>query len=322
MLNDENKTSLIKLIFDYVIAEKQSVTSMLKTEVIVLSGDDECYTVTSNLVTLNDDLRSNQEEADTKVILHAIQIIHSSPFKVIIRSPSGDTDIMVLALALIADQDKVYMDYGSGKRRKGTWLKDITLNEDERKALIGFHSFTGNDYVPALFRKGKKRCWLVMKKSEKFLNVFRELGRDWELTDKVVTTIEEYVCALYGSKKDSVDSTRFDMIMKKQTRENKAIDLSAIPPCFSSLYLQIKRANFVAATWKRTESAQISLSNIDENGWHADGTINWITEPYPDDISDLLLQENEESCENSEPESEESDIYESDVESDIDDEIF
>ena len=61
MLNDENKTSLIKLIFDYVIAEKQSVTSMLKTEVIVLSGDDECYTVTSNLVTLNDDLRSNQE---------------------------------------------------------------------------------------------------------------------------------------------------------------------------------------------------------------------------------------------------------------------
>ena len=110
---------------------------MLETEVIVLSADDECYTVTSNLVTLNDDLRSNQEEADTKVLLHAIQITNSSPFKVIIRSPSGDTDIMVLALALIADQDKVYMDYGSGKRRKGTWLKDIPPNEDERKALIG-----------------------------------------------------------------------------------------------------------------------------------------------------------------------------------------
>ena len=96
---------------------------------------------------------------------------------------------MVLALALIVDQDKVYIDYGSGKRRKGTWLKDIILNEDERKALVGFHSFTGNDYVPALFRKGKKRCWSIMKKSEKFLNVFGELGRDWELTDEVVKTI-------------------------------------------------------------------------------------------------------------------------------------
>ena len=110
------------------------------------------------------------------------------------------------------------------------------------------------------------------------------------------------MCALYGSKKDSVDSTRFDMIMKKQTRENKAIDHSAIPPCFSSLYLQIQRANFVAATWKRTESAQISLPNINENGWHTDGTINWNAEPYPEDISDLLLQENEDSCENSESE--------------------
>ena len=72
LLNDENKTSLIKLIFDYIIHEKLSVTSMLQTEVI-LSDDDECYTVTSDLVILSDDLRSNQEEADTKVILHAMQ---------------------------------------------------------------------------------------------------------------------------------------------------------------------------------------------------------------------------------------------------------
>jgi hypothetical protein len=63
--------------------------------------------------------------------------------------------MVFLALALIADQDKVYNDYGSGKRRKWTWLKDITLNKDERKALIGFHFFTGNDYVPAFFRWGK-----------------------------------------------------------------------------------------------------------------------------------------------------------------------
>jgi hypothetical protein len=65
-----------------------------KTEVIVLSGEDECYTVTSDLVIPNDDLRGNQEEADTKVILHAIEIIQCSPIKVIIRNPSGETDLM------------------------------------------------------------------------------------------------------------------------------------------------------------------------------------------------------------------------------------
>jgi hypothetical protein len=66
MLNGENETSLIKLIFEYLINEKDTVTWLLKTEVIVLSGDDECYTVTSDLVIPNDNSRGNQEEADTK----------------------------------------------------------------------------------------------------------------------------------------------------------------------------------------------------------------------------------------------------------------
>ena len=43
------------------------------------------------------------------------------------------------------------------------------------------------------------------------------------------------------------------------------------------------------------------------------------TEPYPEDTSDLLLQENDDSCENSESKSA---IYESDAESDNDDENF
>ena len=153
---------------------------------------------------------------------------------------------MILALSLIVDQSKVYIDYASGKRRKGIWLKDINLKDAERKALIGFQSFTGSDFVPAFFRKGKKRCWSVMKKSEKFMKIFSEPGRDWQLTSEISDILEEYVCALYGSTNDSADVTRYNMFMKKQTRENKAIDLSVLPPCFTSLYLQMKRANFVA----------------------------------------------------------------------------
>ena len=96
MLNDDNKNYLIKLVFEYVINEKQTAIPLLKTDVIVLSGDNECYTVTSGLVTANYELKCNQEEADTKVILHAIQIIQCIPFKLIIRNPSGDADIMIL----------------------------------------------------------------------------------------------------------------------------------------------------------------------------------------------------------------------------------
>ena len=116
MLNNDNKTSLIKLIFEYVINEKEAVISLLMTESIVLSGDDESYTVSFH-VTQNDDLKSNQEEADTKVILHAMHAIKNSSHKVVLRSLSGDTDIIILALALINEQHMVYMDHGNGKRK-------------------------------------------------------------------------------------------------------------------------------------------------------------------------------------------------------------
>ena len=29
------------------------------------------------------------------------------------------------------------------------------MKDEEKKALVGFHSFTGNDYIPSIFRKGK-----------------------------------------------------------------------------------------------------------------------------------------------------------------------
>ena len=33
-----------------------------------------------------------------------------------------------------------------------------------------------------------------MKKSEKFMKVFSELGRDWQLTSETSDILEEYVC--------------------------------------------------------------------------------------------------------------------------------
>ena len=87
---------------------------MLQTEMIVLSGDNECHTVTSASSIETIELKSNQDEADTKVSLHSLHV-------------------MVLALGIITEhQDRVYFDYGSGKNRKGTWLNAIIMKDCER----------------------------------------------------------------------------------------------------------------------------------------------------------------------------------------------
>ena len=61
---------------------------------------------------------------------------------------------------------------------------------------------------------------------------------------------------------------------------------------------------------KRTKS----LPNVDRHGWQVDGGIDWITEPYPDGIYNLILEQDDIKTDN-----EESEFYESDIESYEDD---
>ena len=70
MVNDKNKTSLIKLIFNFIIDQKEQVLRMLKTDMLILFGDDESFTVTADMIRENQDLRSNQEEADKSYSAH------------------------------------------------------------------------------------------------------------------------------------------------------------------------------------------------------------------------------------------------------------
>ena len=308
--NNENKTNLINLIFKYVIDNKEIILEMMQTQRIILSGDNECFDVSSTSV-IQSNLQSNQEEADTKVILHAFQAMTETNRLVHLRSPSGDTDILVLSLGLITDRrhlERIYYDYGNGKNRKGTWLSKIPLDDTLRDALVGFHAFTGNDYISTLFRKGKKMCWSTMTKNEAFVGCFTELGRSWSLTDDIQRFLEQYVCKLYGSKKKSVNAVRFELFTKKFTNANKAIDLSVLPPCHSSLILHAKRANFIAAMWKRTKEAIIEMPPITDHGWNDNGSIEWIDKPYPDDITEMLIEDN----------GEEEETVESDIDSESD----
>ena len=80
----------------------------MNSQIIVLSSEAECTIIEQiNASTVEvkplPSLLSTQEEADTKVILHAHKILQGTASTVTIRSPSGDTDIVVLAVALLQE---------------------------------------------------------------------------------------------------------------------------------------------------------------------------------------------------------------------------
>ena len=74
----------------------------------------------------------------------------------VLCSPSGDTDTMVLPVSLISSsKDPVFIDYVNGKNRKGIKLNNVNIATDLKQTLVGFHAFTGNDYVSSFFTKGR-----------------------------------------------------------------------------------------------------------------------------------------------------------------------
>ena len=198
-------------------------------------------------------LQSTQEEADTKVILHCLNVLSNDPTSVItLRCHSGDTDIFILAVVMLyMFRDWVVYDDGHGKSQKLFKLADVHIEDEVIDALIWFHAFTGNDYVSSFFRKGKETCFKVLEANPKFRSAFAHLGALWNMEDRLISNLEEYVCKLYGFSSTSINKVRYDLFNRKYKRENKSIDMSALPPCSTTLKLHAKRANFVSGIWKR-----------------------------------------------------------------------
>ena len=140
---------------DYTSTNKEALLRKLKCQMIYFSTDGKTRLFTADSDRIVPELTSDQEEADTKVILHLAHALDKMNKKIILRSPSSDTDIVVLAVALITEdlQQRVIYDSGSGKHRKRMLLSDFSLDDEYKKCLVGFHAFTGNDYVSALFQK-------------------------------------------------------------------------------------------------------------------------------------------------------------------------
>ena len=289
--NSENKTRLISLIKEVVKRRKSEILKLLKSHCIYFSSYKLCEVIDENNCKVISELSSDQEEADTKVCLHAMAALRTYPNKhVIIRSHSGDVDINILLTSLITDSaDKVFVDVNTGKNRKVLQLSDIELSSDEKEALIGFHAFTGNDYVSSFFRKGKKKCWDTMKSDPLFLNAFKILGVNWDIDDETLNILENYVCNLYGRKYEStVNEARYKIFKDTYEKKKNIPDLSLLPPCQESFKLHCSRACFIAALWRRSIHNQINAPSPVGRGWEGDMSIEWIKKAFPDDVE--LLQ--------------------------------
>ena len=158
-------------------------------------------------------------------------------------------------------KERVFIDNGPGKSRKLIWLGGINLSHEKCKSLLGMYAFTGNDDVSSFFKKGKEICWKLVRKYEKFERCLINLGIESSLSSSSFSTLQEFVSVLYGRKLKSVNEACYAIFEKKRQKENKIIDMAALPPCENVLHLHSKRANAVAYMWRNAVNPIVEFRN-------------------------------------------------------------
>lgn len=136
----------MELILEYTDTQKAKVFNILRTNKMMILLDNKCILISHLSTSIEESITSNQEETDTKVVLHNHQILKSNEasIKIMKRSPLGDTDIIVLTVALLYEfHNKALIDAGSEDNRKVMRLRNIDIGKGLVNALIGFTRLQG-----------------------------------------------------------------------------------------------------------------------------------------------------------------------------------
>jgi len=103
------------------------------------------------------------EEADTRLMIHALDASLRGHQRIKIRT--NDTDVIVLApsVASTLPVDEFWITYGSGEnvQHMPVHLVGSSLGPFKVSALPMFHALTGSDTASFFCNRGKKSAWEV-----------------------------------------------------------------------------------------------------------------------------------------------------------------
>lgn len=193
------------------------------------------------------DLETTQEEADTRLMLHAAHVAKYSS-DLVIKSP--DTDVFVLALAFCSHIDgHLYFHTAEGRNPHITDINRLhaRLGKEKCDALVGLHAFSGCDAVSALHSVGKTKAYKKLVSKTEHIAEFREVGTSFSPSPELCEAVEAYTCDLYDQK----DCQDVNIARAKLFKSGKCSERD-LPPNKDSLHQHIQQVNYQAAVHRRS----------------------------------------------------------------------
>ena len=188
----------------------KEVVSTYREEVLVSSQRD-----VSNISPCS------QEEADTRMLLHALDCSKVGLKKVMIKTV--DTDVLVIAVTLFQKigAEELWLEFGTGKHTRYISVHDIerALGPVKAECLTVLHTLTGCDQTSFFAGKGKITAWETWKAFEEITPSFQSLSSIPQASTilDVLPDLERFVVLLYErtSTTRSVNEARKELFTKK-----------------------------------------------------------------------------------------------------------
>ena len=177
-----NKSVLVQFL---VCRWKAEFREKLGERTMFVTMQDQCWKLDFISCDNVPDLCCNHEEADTRIILHAM---HSGGTSVI---HCDDTDVLVLLLSHSGSLGRCYLKKGRGSKTRiielalivEKLIKTACTRDTLRLSLIGLHALTGCDIVSAFAGKSKWKALKLLVKNKCYVAGMMKLGESWQLSD-------------------------------------------------------------------------------------------------------------------------------------------
>ena len=240
------------------------------------------------------ELKTNQEEADTKMFLCAAHVQGSETVCI----HTVDSDIAIYAMYFQERlRSSLYIKIGTGSHSRTIDVMEVTrvLGRKICRALPALKIFSGDDYISAFHGLGKVKFFKLMIGSKEYQKIFGKLGNSFIFDTSLFASLQKFVCQLYGLKKCvTVDEARYLKFIAKE----KPPEPQRLPPTADALLCHVKRVSYVTAVVKRSlESMPAIPSPVDNTyegagttyGWQINGDgdleLEWmLRSPAPNDL--------------------------------------
>ena len=204
---DENKTELYNYLSDCISTQQtpMKVLYCTKGTDVIANSDSEIET---------DIAPCNHEEADTRLILHALHCAEHGHRRILIRSVDTDVEVLSIAAFHALSIDQQWIAFGVKKHYRYIAIHAIAnkLGQENSRALPFFQWLTGCDTTSSFSSVGKKTAWDTWKAFPEVTDTFIDLGSmPLSLSDENMNHLQRFVLLLYDR---TSECTRVDLCRK------------------------------------------------------------------------------------------------------------